>query len=161
MKRTQELGCTQLKAWSFIRKPENLNEITPPDMQFRMCSEVPEEMYEGLIIEYRVKIPFVGTRKWVSEIKHIREGQSFVDEQRVGPYAFWYHYHLIEPMERGVRMTDEIHYDVPFGPLGRLAHAILIKPTLEKIFNYRELRLVELLQETPKSTVDHTNAQAA
>jgi ligand-binding SRPBCC domain-containing protein len=38
-------------------------------------------------------IPFFGRRKWVAEMKYIREPFSFVDEQRVGPYKLWYHYH--------------------------------------------------------------------
>jgi hypothetical protein len=29
----------------------------------------------------------LGWQHWITEIKHIREGVSFVDEQRHGPYA--------------------------------------------------------------------------
>lgn len=33
---------------------------------------------------------------WVTEITHVREPYFFVDEQRLGPYAFWHHQHLFQ-----------------------------------------------------------------
>jgi ligand-binding SRPBCC domain-containing protein len=83
-------------AWDFLKNPANLDRITPPDLQFEIISEVPRKMFDGLIIEYRIRIPGFGVRKWVAEIKHIKEMHSFVDEQRIGPYNFWYHYHQID-----------------------------------------------------------------
>jgi ligand-binding SRPBCC domain-containing protein len=90
------------KLWEFISRPENLNKITPPEMDFTIISEVPEEMYSGLLIQYKVKLPVLGTSDWVTEIKHIIPGRQFVDEQRIGPYSFWYHYHALEEVEEGI-----------------------------------------------------------
>jgi len=140
------------KAWDFIQHPENLNQITPDDMDFEICSPIPNKMYDGLIVEYRIQLPVIGRRTWVSELKHIQEGHSFVDEQREGPYKFWYHHHVIEPTPTGVKMTDVIHYDVPFGLIGQLAHILFIRKMLEKIFEYRNEVLPQLLNE-PKPPV--------
>ena len=46
-------------AWDFIRSPANLNKITPPDMTFTILSEIPEVMYNGLIIQYKIGIPLL------------------------------------------------------------------------------------------------------
>jgi ligand-binding SRPBCC domain-containing protein len=92
-----------------------------------------------------VKLPVLGLQPWLSELKHIREGCSFVDEQKIGPYKLWYHYHGIEEVPEGVRFVDRIAYEVPFGIIGRIAHGLFIKRTLERIFDYREQRLKELL----------------
>ena len=81
--REQTVATDLDTAWDFISRPENLNEITPDDMHFQIVSDVPERMRDGLIIEYRIGIPLLGKQVWLSELKHIRERHSFVDEQRV------------------------------------------------------------------------------
>lgn len=151
LKRTVVIETTLQKAWNFISQPENLNLITPDDLSFQIMSKVPDEMYDGLLIEYKVTIPIIGAQKWLTEIKHVRPLHSFVDEQRVGPYKLWYHFHKIEEVEGGVLFTDEVTYEPPFGPLGKIANAVFIGKTLDRIFNYRTERFLELLT-TEKST---------
>lgn len=94
--------------------------------------------------------PLYSTR-WVTEITHVKEGSYFVDEQRFGPYALWHHKHFIEEIAGGVLMEDVIDYKLPFGILGELAHPILVKNQLKKIFQYREKKLIELFGEIPNS----------
>jgi len=136
--REQTIPTDLTRAWEFISSPANLDAITPPDMSFEIITRVPEVMYEGLLIEYRVGIPFLGKQRWLTELKHIRERHSFVDEQRIGPYKLWYHYHEItEVPDGGVRFIDRVNYVLLFGPLGGLAHAIYVKKQLKQIFDYR------------------------
>ena len=139
--------ATLEKAWDFISHPQNLDRITPDDMAFRIVSDVPETMYDGLIVEYRVKIPLMGWQTWVSELKHIRNMESFVDEQKIGPYRFWFHEHRIEAEGDKVRIIDHVSYAVPFGIFGRMAHALFIRPILERIFQHREKMFQSLLAE--------------
>lgn len=132
-------------AWAFIRSPENLDRITPDDMSFEIVSPLPETMYNGLLIEYRVGIPFLGKQTWLTELKHIRERHSFVDEQRIGPYKLWYHYHEIAEADGGVRFTDRVNYVMPFGPFGEIARILYVKNQLNAIFDYRHEAMERLL----------------
>lgn len=132
------VNTTREKAWEFIRNPANLDRITPDDMAFEIVTDLPEEMYEGMLVEYRVQIPIIGKQLWISELKHIRPGESFVDEQKIGPYRFWYHYHGIEVLDEGVKLIDRVTYAPPFGILGRIANAMFIRKTLDRIFEFRE-----------------------
>jgi ligand-binding SRPBCC domain-containing protein len=94
-------------------------------------------MYEGLMIEYRVR-PLLGIpMRWITEITHVKDRNYFVDEQRKGPYKIWHHEHHFKQVEGGIEMTDIVSYEVPFGILGRLMHPIIIRPKLEAIFAYR------------------------
>lgn len=136
---------TMQEAWNFIRSPANLNLITPDDMAFEIVSDLPEEMSEGMLVEYRVKLPLFGKTPWLSELKHIVPGTSFVDEQKIGPYKLWYHYHEIRPAKQGVLFIDRVTYQVPFGLIGRLVHALFIRRTLERIFTFREESFRKLL----------------
>lgn len=101
-------------------------------------------MYEGQLIEYRVEF-IRGVRSlWLTEIAHVRDGCSFVDEQRVGPYRFWYHEHRFTPSAGGVLMTDLVTYAAPFGPLGDAVNALWIRARLKGIFDYRFHKIAEL-----------------
>jgi ligand-binding SRPBCC domain-containing protein len=144
LKQNQLLPTTLEKAWAFIQAPANLDTITPPWLRFEIVSEVPEIMENGMIIEYRIGLPLIGRQRWVTEIKHIRTLHSFVDEQRLGPYRFWYHHHELKEVTEGVLMTDTVRYQLPFGPLGALVHALVIKKTLTRIFQHRRHRFTEL-----------------
>jgi len=137
----QNLPISIEEAWQFLSNPKNLKTITPDHMSFDIISKIDRDMYPGQIIEYIVT-PMLGIKtKWVTEITHIMDYKYFVDEQRIGPYAFWHHKHFIKEIDGGVEMEDIINYKVPFGILGQLIQPILVKPKLEEIFNYRTEKL--------------------
>ena len=145
--REQYVPTTLAEAWDLLKNPANLDLITPPDLQFKIVSPVPREMFNGLIIEYRIRIPWFGVHHWVAEIKHIRKMQAFVNEQRIGPYSFWYHYHQIDQKNNRLKLTDRVYYKVPYGIFGRFLHFLFIRKTLERIFRYRNEKLHELLNK--------------
>ena len=120
-------------------------------MGFDILTGADKAMFPGQIIQYKVS-PFPGyTTKWVTEITHVKEENYFVDEQRFGPYALWHHKHFLREIEGGVEMEDIIDYKIPYGVLGQLAHPVLVKGQLRKIFSYREKKLIELYGEIPHS----------
>ena len=137
LKQEQLLPITIEEAWDFFSSPANLDAITPDDLGFKILTEDLERMHEGQIIIYKVKIAPLIWVDWVTEIKAVDEGASFIDEQRFGPYAFWHHRHYFEEVEGGVKMSDLVHYGLPFGPFGALAHALFVRRKLEWIFGER------------------------
>lgn len=141
--REQSIPAPLPLLWKYFSEPSNLNLITPPDMNFEIITGGDVEMYEGQIIEYKVEF-IRGVRSlWLTEITHVRENEYFVDEQRLGPYRFWYHEHTFEPMENSVKMTDHVTYAAPFGLLGDIVHAVWIQQRLKSIFDYRCRKISE------------------
>lgn len=138
LERTTHLRTDLETAWKYFSSPANLNEITPPDMHFKIISpDAHKPMYQGMVIEYKIQ-PFpIVSFGWLTEITHCSDKKFFVDEQRFGPYSFWHHQHHFEERHDGVMMTDIVHYGLPLGPLGSIAHAIFVKKKLEHIFDYR------------------------
>lgn len=143
----QLLNTTLDKAWAFFSGAENLQKITPSYMRFDITSpETNKPVYAGQIITYKIH-PVLGIPlDWMTEITHVKEGQYFVDEQRKGPYGFWHHQHHFEETATGVKMTDIVHYALPFGIFGQLAHAIFVKKQLAAIFSYRKEKVEELFK---------------
>lgn len=136
--REQQLNCDLQTAWEFFSSPMNLSKITPKDMAFTVLSEQKtNKIFEGMIIDYTVS-PLLGIPlKWKTRITSVIPNKSFTDFQEKGPYKLWNHHHEFIPNEKGVFMIDKVDYELPFGLLGNIAHALFVKKKLEKIFNYR------------------------
>lgn len=135
--RTQILPLTLGKAWEFFSAPCNLGEITPAWLGFRITCGTPEPMYAGQILTYTVQALPGLQMSWITEITHVREPHFFVDEQRLGPYAFWHHQHRFHEVPEGARMEDVVNYALPLGPLGDMVHRLFVKRRLEDIFDFR------------------------
>lgn len=132
------------EAWDFFSNPNNLSKITPPKMNFRIKTELPNKVYSGMIIEYKISPVLKIDMGWVTEIKYVDEPYMFVDEQRFGPYKFWHHKHIFTEVKGGILMQDIVHYALPFGFIGKIVHALFVKREVEKIFEYRNKVLKEL-----------------
>ncbi len=132
--------------WDFFATPRNLDALTPPSLRLTIVGDLPSRMYAGQMIAYRVGILPGITLRWLTEITQVREGEFFVDEQRLGPYRLWHHEHQFvrAPDGRGVTMTDRVTYDVGWSLVGNLAHALWIRRQLETIFDFRAKKVAEL-----------------
>jgi ligand-binding SRPBCC domain-containing protein len=139
LKRTQILPISLEHAWDFFSNPENLEKITPKELGFIITSDKAfiTPMYPGQVITYLVH-PILGIPlPWMTEIKHVVHHKMFVDEQRSGPYALWYHQHHFKAVQGGVEMIDMVHYKLPLGFLGDFAHWLFVKRQLTQIFDHR------------------------
>lgn len=146
LERKQRLPISLAEAWAFFSSPLNLPDITPPWLAFSLTTEKAEEMYPGMMITYCLK-PFLGVPVcWVSEITHVAPC-FFVDEQRIGPYRLWHHQHIFKEKPGGVEMTDIVHYALKWGILGDLAHYLIVRKKLDRIFDYRHDRLAEIFPD--------------
>jgi ligand-binding SRPBCC domain-containing protein len=140
----QVLPISKSEAWDFFSNPDNLAVLTPPKMRLQIDKVDNRDMYAGKIITFSVT-PMAGYRAtWVSEITQVMATNYFVDVQLVGPYAMWHHEHRFNEMADGVEVEDLIHYALPLGWLGRLAHKPLVIPKLKELFDYRTEKLTEI-----------------
>lgn len=138
IERVQRLPITIEHAWDFFSSPKNLEEITPTDMTFELTSgNGDENIHAGQILTYKVA-PIGGIKLfWMTEITHVVHHSYFVDEQRRGPYTLWHHKHTFVEIPGGVEMSDVVWYELPFGFIGRIAHALFVKKKVQAIFDYR------------------------
>ena len=144
---SQIISASLERAWDFFSDPRNLSRITPPHLDFKVLTALPERIHPGMMIEYRVR-PLLGIPvRWLTEITHVEQGKFFVDEQRIGPYRIWHHEHHFKPLDSGrIEMMDKVTYVLPFGPIGNLVHPFIVKPQLAKIFAFREKVVNEIFR---------------
>ncbi len=142
----QILNADLQTLWTFISNPNNLNQITPASLNFEILSQnLPEQIYTGLLLKYRIQIPWIGKQYWITEIKQVEPHRQFTDEQRFGPYKFWHHQHTLEEKGDHVLMKDKITYLLPvFSLFSPALNALLIQKELTKIFQFRQQQFGKL-----------------
>jgi ligand-binding SRPBCC domain-containing protein len=144
LRREQWIPRPVAEVCAFFADANNLEAITPPWLRLRILSPLPILMRPGASIIYRLSWRLLRVR-WITEITEWVPPARFVDVQRAGPYAFWHHTHEFEPCNGGTKMFDTVRYGLPLGPLGTVAHRLIVRRDLAAIFDYRMKQVQELL----------------
>ncbi|MEO8348368.1 MAG: NAD(P)H-binding protein [Acidobacteriota bacterium] len=143
LERTQKVVATRREVFAFYADPSNLSRLTPPGLRFRIHGETPPRLEAGSRLEYRIRWLFLRI-PWVTRITRWVPESEFEDVQERGPYRTWIHTHFFEEDDNGVIVRDRVEYSLPFGPIGRLAHRLLVRRQLEAIFDFRRRAIEEL-----------------
>jgi ligand-binding SRPBCC domain-containing protein len=139
LEREQRLPGPPDAVFGFFADARNLEAITPPLLRFRVVTPEPIEMRVGTLIQYRLRLRGVPVN-WLTTIQAWDPPHRFVDVQLRGPYALWHHTHELraDPADRDATIVrDTVRYAIGFGPLGELAHRLLVRRDLEAIFAFR------------------------
>ncbi|HMO36600.1 MAG TPA: SRPBCC family protein [Gemmatales bacterium] len=142
LKREQFIPKPIDTVFAFFADAANLDFLTPPWLHFQIRTALPITMQTGTLIDYTIRWRLVPVR-WRTEILDWSAPHKFVDQQIRGPYKLWHHTHTFEVVSGGTLMRDIVRYKLPFGPLGTIAHWLIVKRDLEAIFDYRFQRIAE------------------
>lgn len=146
LKREQWVPHPMETVFPFFEAPHNLAKITPPWLGFHVIAMAPNTIQRGTLVTYRLLwlgIPY----RWRTRIEAWEPNTQFVDTMLSGPYIFWRHTHTFEECAGGVYLTDRVRYRLPFGPLGILLHALVVRRQLDRIFDYRVEKIATLLAD--------------
>jgi hypothetical protein len=133
------------QVFAFFADAGNLELITPQFLRFRILTPLPIHMRPGALIDYRLRlfhIPF----HWRTRIETFVPPKRFIDVQVAGPYRRWRHLHEFLAVPEGTFVHDVVDYELSFGVLGMLAHALFVQRTLARIFDYRGKQIEEILE---------------
>ncbi len=132
------------EVFEFFADASNLEQITPPELNFHILTPLPIEMRTGTLIDYQLRL-YGFPMKWRTEITLWQPPEVFVDTQLKGPYQKWVHRHTFTEIEgRQTQIDDEVIFRLPLEPLS-LLDLPLIRRQLDYIFDYRQKKVAELL----------------
>lgn len=142
--------------WEFHSRVSGLEALTPDWMCMRVESvtgpdgEPDPEVLEGRSeIELSMQPLGIGPRQHLTSVIVAREWDEdraeFRDEMRGGPFATWIHTHRFIADGEETVLEDEVEYELPGGPLGRLASSIAVVG-FEPMFRARHRKTKELLE---------------
>ena len=124
------------EVFAFFSDASNLEAITPRQLNFHILTPGPIGLEAGARIDYQLKLYGVPV-KWASLIESWEPPREFVDVQLRGPYRVWRHTHRFAAEGGGTRIFDDVDYELPLGPLGRVVEALWARREIVKIFGYR------------------------
>jgi ligand-binding SRPBCC domain-containing protein len=142
---TQELFIRKPlpEVFSFFDRPENLAVLTPEKLDFKILTPAQIKMKVSAIIDYTIKIFGISFHR-ATLITTYEPPYCFIDEQLKGPFAYWHHQHTFSDYNGGTIMTDTVHYALPLGFLGRIAHWLFVKRQIKYLFDYRTKKVNDL-----------------
>jgi ligand-binding SRPBCC domain-containing protein len=135
LERNQLLPRPVGEIFQFFSRPENLQQITPSWLNFRMV-DTPENLQIGSLIRYRLSWHGIPIR-WMTEISEWDPPHKFSDHALSGPYALWNHEHIFSAAEGGTTMQDRVTYALPLAWCGQFAHWLIVKRDVEELFDFR------------------------
>jgi len=123
------------EVFAWHERPGALERLTPPWEQVEILERT-GGIRDGGRVVLRSKVgPFWS--RWQVEHRGYKERRQFCDVQMKGPFASWEHLHRFEAAgTTDCTLTDEIHYKLPLGALGRVG-AGFVRSKLEQLFTYR------------------------
>ena len=156
------------QVFAFFANPENLPRLMPKWQKARIeeasfapppprpTGQAPTLRLRGIAAGAGTKMtisfkpfPFSPLRvPWDAEITDFAWNDHFCDSQTRGPFAYWRHCHSVKAEARdtpGTLLKDRVEYELPMGILGEIAHTVAVRAQLQRIFNFRQKRTVELL----------------
>lgn len=146
----------------FFSNPDNLPRLMPDWQKARIdkASLISPDPEHGtptsvagagskITLSFR-PIPFSPIRlSWDAEIDQFTWNDHFCDLQLRGPFAYWHHCHRVFHETRngipGTLLRDDLHYEMPLGPLGSVANWLAVSGQIRATFAFRHSRTKELL----------------
>ena len=128
------------EVFRFFSDVRNLETITPPWLNFEVLTPKPVALKVGAFIDYRIRVHGFPIG-WRTEITAWQPPHQFVDVQLRGPYTLWHHTHTFEERDGGTLCLDDVRYR-PRG--GTLVNWLFVRRDVERIFKFRQQRLLEI-----------------
>jgi len=144
LERTVRINAPIEKVFHFHDDTRNLLKITPPDI--KVSIETKGSPGLGYEVTLKVRQFMVFVMRWHVKITVYEPPVLMVDEQVSGPFRTWKQTRRLRQVEGGTELTDIVEYEAPFGPLGRIVNALVIRRQIEKMFTYRQATTKKLLE---------------
>ena len=142
------LPVSRTELFEFFSDAFQLEQITPPWLNFRVLTPAQIFIRSGTQIDYRLRLRGLPIR-WRTEISTWDPPRSFTDRQLKGPYYLWEHLHTFSEVDEGTEVRDQVWYRVPGGTL---VHSLFVRNDLLRIFHYRLAHMQNIfatVQEAP------------
>ena len=88
-------------------------------------------------------------RQFTSKITGMKSPDFFVDEMIKGDFTSFHHEHHFKTAENGTIVIDIIHFETPYGIIGKLANGLFLTSYLERLLTKRN-EVIKEYAETQK-----------
>jgi len=132
------MRTTMDKMIAFHENAKALNHLTPPPIFVQLHEDNRTSMTEGDLTFTLWFGPF--PIRWRAQHQPGPTATSFADRMLEGPVQYWYHQHIFEEVDKGIKLTDRLTIAYKTGIYGLLTRLMFDKLPLRLLFFYRHLR---------------------
>jgi ligand-binding SRPBCC domain-containing protein len=132
------------RVFHFHDDTQNLLKITPPNIKVTIETMGRPGLGYEVTLKIRQFLFFV--MRWHVKITEYQPPILMVDEQVRGPFASWKQTRRLQMVNGKTELTDIVEYEAPFGILGRIADALIIRRQVNEMFSYRQAATKRLLE---------------
>ena len=132
--------------FGFHLETKNLRLISPPSTKAELLKETGEALGKQIELKFTQFGAFSST--WVVRIEEYDPPFKLTDLALQSPFPYFKHTrYFSQPCASVTELRDVIEYAVPFGAIGELANKISIEKMIKEMFEYRQQRTKEILEE--------------
>jgi ligand-binding SRPBCC domain-containing protein len=130
------IAAPPARVFAFHEAPDALTRLIPPWERARVVRGG-GSLAPGAEVELQLRVgPLALT--WLARHTLYQPGVLFQDVQLRGPFRRWVHTHrTLAAPGGGTLLVDEIEFELPFGPLGRLLGERAVRARLLRTFAFR------------------------
>lgn len=126
------------EVWQFHAAPDVIQQLTPAGRKLEVVGAMP--LKNGALHVLRFRLGPLSL-EWHARISEVDPPFGFTDTAEQSPFRRWVHRHRFEPHPEGCLLVDEIDFDMPLGPLGRLTLPF-VKRDIDRTFAFRHAQTV-------------------
>jgi ligand-binding SRPBCC domain-containing protein len=89
---------------------------------------------------------FFKNRILKSRITEMKKHDQFIDEQVEGDFKMMKHEHFFKPCENGTIMIDFIHFESPYGMIGKWFNSLVLTRYIRKLIEQRNVTIKEFAE---------------
>ncbi|MEO6252817.1 MAG: SRPBCC family protein [Ferruginibacter sp.] len=89
------------------------------------------------------------TRQFTSKITEMQSPALFIDEMIKGDFKSFHHEHHFKAVENGTIMIDIVHFETPYGIMGKIANSFFLRSYIEN-FLIKRNAVIKEYAETQK-----------
>lgn len=140
------IAASAARVFAFHEAPDAFARLQPPWQESQVILP-PVSLAVGTRVILRTKIgPFWQTIE--SEHTEYQQGRMFADCMVKGPFRYWLHRHIVEPMgAKECTLTDDITYTLPLGVIGDFFGGDFARRELERLFEFRHQVTRQICEE--------------
>jgi carbon monoxide dehydrogenase subunit G len=141
-----EIEAPVEKVWAFVIDIENFAKTNPPEVEMEVLSKDEGPQRIGFTAKIRAKIGG-NVFEVEDEITEMVANKRYSGRQKGGSLKRLEHTDLLEPTERGTKLTTIIDYELPYSLLGKIIDKLKVHKEMEKSGDYSLKKTKELLEK--------------
>lgn len=128
------IKCDVNDLFDFHLDVNNIKIITPKNIKVKLLT--PDfKPKEGQVLKLKSIKNFIPIN-WVVRIDKLERPNRLIDIAVKSPFVYWEHQHLFIKHDTYCELKDVVHYELPFGFIGKLFESFIYND-LSQMFDYR------------------------